>query len=900
MVRAPEAALVPRSTAGFLLPSLRLERAAEGAFLRGRPLTLPGPCSMLDHSRPHVNPHSSSDRSRPRIHDHEVLRLIGRGAYGEVWLARSVTGALRAVKVVWRADYDYPEAFEREFEAIKRYEPVSRKHAGLVPILQVGRSEDESFYYYVMELADDVEKGRDITPESYRPLTLMARMHKDKRLPASECIEHGATIAEALHFMHQNGLIHRDVKPSNLIFTEGVCRLADIGLVALLGQRSFVGTEGFVAPEGPGTAQSDIFSLGMVLYEASTGKDRLDFPDLPSSRETGEGVALWRRLHDAVCRACAQHSRDRFESALQMAKALRGEALPMRPRTRRHALLALGGFVLLAVIAGVWLNQGENIKAALHRSVPLLTITTDPPGAEVYSNGVQVGVTPLSINPPEGLPAIYQVRLAGYRIQEIEHLASKKAAPAAYELKLERSKLPQPGERWENSAKMSFLPKQGGHTSERPVEMKFFDGFLKATGRPFEGRVVRYQMRGEKTPAYIVVVPPGDAEAFRYWLADVDRSQGYLTNEHHYELEALPYVEGGSSGGTDDDARAVEDPGASRDWQAFHVRVERQGYGSVIVRTNPEGVKVFQREELLGITPVEIARVKTGEVEFELRHDGYTDLILEGEVNENEMLELFADMMQRRNVVFGREWRNSMGVKFIPIGDILMAAVEARRRDFGEYAKAANVRRPSVAPELVQKGAQFPVVGVDREEARAFCAWLTKKEREMKLIGPTDHYRLPTDEEWSRAVGLPLERGKDPAERNGRIRGVYPWGYEWPPPKGIDNFADSAGANRNGLEHVIPDYDDKFPSLAAITALPASNKGFVGLAGNVSEWVDSDYELGQADKGKVMATTRGGSWRTSNPDELLSSARMAWPLNTRRDHIGFRLVLARGAVEPGK
>lgn len=170
----------------------------------------------------------------------------------------------------------------------------------------------------------------------------------------------------------------------------------------------------------------------------------------------------------------------------------------------------------------------------------------------------------------------------------------------------------------------------------------------------------------------------------------------------------------------------------------------------------------------------------------------------------------------------------------------------------------------------------------------------------MKLIGPTDHYRLPTDEEWSRAVGLPLERGKDPAARNGRIRGVYPWGYEWPPPKGCDNFADMTAVNRNGLEHVIPDYDDKFPSLAAVTALAANSKGFAGLAGNVSEWVDSDYEAGLADKTKVQATTRGGSWRTSNPDELLSSARMAWPLNTRRDHIGFRLVLARGTVEPGK
>ena len=75
----------------------------------------------------------------------------------------------------------------------------------------------------------------------------------------------GIKIAEGLDYLHRKELIHRDVKPSNLIFIDGKCRLADIGLVALLGQRSFVGTEGFVAPEGPGTAASDIFSLGMVL-----------------------------------------------------------------------------------------------------------------------------------------------------------------------------------------------------------------------------------------------------------------------------------------------------------------------------------------------------------------------------------------------------------------------------------------------------------------------------------------------------------------------------------------------------------------------------------------------------------------------------------------------------------
>ena len=821
--------------------------------------------------------------------------MIGRGAYGEVWMARSVTGAMRAVKVVWREDYDYQEAFEREFEAIKRYEPISRRHPGLVPILQVGRNDEEGFYYYIMELADDVERGRDFTPENYRPLTMAARMRKEGRLRAAECVKHGETVAEALHFLHQSGLIHRDVKPSNLIFADGICRLADIGLVALLGQRSFVGTEGFVAPEGPGTAQSDIFSLGMVLYEAATGKDRLDFPDLPSTKESGEDLLLWKRLNQVILRACAHKSVERFASAQDMALALRGERVPVsRAKLKRGLLIGSASLGLIAIGAGIWATQSGRIQEALHRSKPLLTLKTDPPGAEIYSNGQKLGVTPHSFNPQEGVPAIYQFRLTGYRLLEIEHTASKKT-PATYDLKLEPSRLPQPGERWVNSLGMAFLPRQNGHESAHPVEITFFNQFLRSSGRPFEGRVVRFQPRGEKDVANIAVVPPADAEAFRSWLADEDRAKGFLASEHHYVLEPFSFAEGGMPVDAADTNTSPKDP--THDWQPFILRVERQGYGSVIVRTNPPGVKVFLREDLIGLSPVEIPRVRTGEVEFELRGEGFTDLLAEGEVKENEMLELFVDMEKRRGVTFGREWRNSLGLRFLPLGDILLCATETRRRDYMEFAKATNARKPMLAPEQTAKSAQMPVIGVDREEARAFCAWLTKRERELGLIGKNDRYRLPTDEEWSRAVGLPLERGKDPAERNGRIRGVYPWGYEWPPPRGVDNFADASALRLGTTAHVIPRYTDSYPSLASVNALQPGSKGFIGLAGNVSEWVENDFESAPAQGVPVLGTVRGGNWRSVNADELLSSARQGVPPSTRRDTIGFRMALAHSPEE---
>jgi hypothetical protein len=60
----------------------------------------------------------------PLIPDHEVLRVIGRGAYGEIWLARSLTGALRAVKVVHRSTFESERAFQREFQGMSSFEPI--------------------------------------------------------------------------------------------------------------------------------------------------------------------------------------------------------------------------------------------------------------------------------------------------------------------------------------------------------------------------------------------------------------------------------------------------------------------------------------------------------------------------------------------------------------------------------------------------------------------------------------------------------------------------------------------------------------------------------------------------------------------------------------------------------
>ncbi len=174
---------------------------------------------------------------RPAVPDHEVLRRIGRGSYGEIWLARALaTGAWRAVKIVWRINFESERSFRREFEGMTVFEPISRSHAGFVDILQVGRNDALGFFYYVMELADDHATGLPLAdPAAYAPRTLRAVLQERRRLWPPECLTLGASLAEALGALHAHGLSHRDIKPDNIIFVGGEPKLADIGLVAAHG-----------------------------------------------------------------------------------------------------------------------------------------------------------------------------------------------------------------------------------------------------------------------------------------------------------------------------------------------------------------------------------------------------------------------------------------------------------------------------------------------------------------------------------------------------------------------------------------------------------------------------------------------------------------------------------------
>ena len=127
----------------------------------------------------------------PKIADHELLRCIGKGSFGQVWLARNVMGEYRAVKIVYRAAFETDRPLTQEFEAIKKYEPKSRSHPSLLNILHVGRNTADEYFYYIMDLADNQLLDQPLDPERYEAKTLLSEFKSKKRLPIDECIQIG-------------------------------------------------------------------------------------------------------------------------------------------------------------------------------------------------------------------------------------------------------------------------------------------------------------------------------------------------------------------------------------------------------------------------------------------------------------------------------------------------------------------------------------------------------------------------------------------------------------------------------------------------------------------------------------------------------------------------------------
>jgi len=837
-------------------------------------------------------------RSHPNIPDHEVLRKIGGGAYGEVWMARGVTGAMRAVKVVWREDFDDERTFEREFDGILKFEPISRDHPALVNILHVGRSPDGvSFYYYVMELGDDVHTGQDINPIEYEARTLRADGTAGVRLETGLCIDVGVRLSEALNHLHECDLAHRDVKPSNVIFVNGKAKLADIGLVATRDQRTFVGTEGFVPPEGPGSAQADVYSLGKVLYEIATGKDRLDFPELPDELPTGLERKRWLELNKIICDICEPRiSKRKISTAAELASALHN--LQRGKRRRKRGVSIWGMTIMLLGFTGwaswvaledsKWLPWNQPTPPKAEVAEGLIRVVTTPEGAEVFTNdGTLVGITPTStgtLRARVGSKVSYVVRKKGYRPLTVIATVSEEAVtePMLIFGELMNFSPPVPGEKWEDQLGLTYLPVGDKHVSSRFISKKIWQEFLEFSKRP--QKTVEYISISEKgKPSEVVLAQQPDIIAFIDWVRGNGIQEGFLTQDNEVTAEVDRSF----------DSAKLSQRAKRENLRPFRIVVGEYIYGGVQLNTEPPGAEVYLNGVGVGSTEntLLISKVKPGPLELLIILEGYKPLTLNAEVEAGENLPLTAILEKNQGVVFAKSWQNGIGMNFEPIGpDLMVSVFETRVKDYRIFVRQAKYESPRL-PDFEQTP-DHPVVYVSRSDAEAFCKWLTEKERGEERIAQSHRYRLPTDVEWSLMAGLELEIGDGPGQRDANKSTLYPWGTTWPPPNAFANYADATAAEMAGVtaERVIPNYDDGFPRTSPAGSFAPNALGLQDLSGNVQEWVSDDIS---ATATGPLGVLRGAGWNTYLKENLLVGWRNPVPPDFHGSYYGFRVVLSK-------
>ena len=346
------------------------------------------------------------------IADHEILEEIARGGMGVVYQAREPHSdrvvALKCV-LAYQGDSDHVVArFRREAETAARLE-----HPNIVPIYQIGETAD-GFPYFTMKYAAAGSLLQARAPLLPHPRQSAALMVK---------------VARAVHYAHEQGVLHRDLKPGNILLdNHGEPLVSDFGLARCEAVSSYLtrslasfGTPGYIAPEqadGPAanlTAAADVYSLGAILFELLTG--RLPFigdnafavmkqsAEQPAPKLRSLAPKADRDL-EVICARCLEREPgDRYQSAAELADDLQSwlddrpiAASPLSPslrarrwiRRNRTLAAALAALALVGAVSLLWQLRAQKINSAMRenflaaRSVVVLpflnleTVSGDP------------------------------------------------------------------------------------------------------------------------------------------------------------------------------------------------------------------------------------------------------------------------------------------------------------------------------------------------------------------------------------------------------------------------------------------------------------------------------------------------------------------------------------------
>jgi len=347
---------------------------------------------------------------------YQIVKELGRGSMGVVYQAHDPQIdrmlALKVLRPDRMGSEDFVQRFIKEAKAIGRL-----AHPGIVTVYDVG--EDQDTIFLAMEFLEGIS---------------LSAYAKEKSPDLDEIAGIGIQVAESLDYAHAQGIVHRDIKPQNIMIApDGRVKITDFGIAHIedptAGQQTqageILGTPNYMSPEQvlgrKVDGRSDLFSLGVILYELSCGTRPFRGENIAAVFHaiTSENPARPEEVNPGIDREfsrivmqCLQKTPDaRFQSGSELADALRAlgrkqetvqAAAPQQAKKSYWPLVA-GAVVAMAIILGaVFFLTGTGKKAAPPAPTGVLQVESVPAGASVFIDSSLAGKTPLRIDLPAG------------------------------------------------------------------------------------------------------------------------------------------------------------------------------------------------------------------------------------------------------------------------------------------------------------------------------------------------------------------------------------------------------------------------------------------------------------------------------------------------------------------
>ncbi len=330
-----------------------------------------------------TNSFSGKEQGPPDVPDFDLIRPVGRGGFGEVWLATNrTTGQLRAIKIIPLHEPGQTSPAAREIASLTRLQAnLGRHHSNLVTIHHVGKTARHLFY--VMDPADDVGGGPASNKPNYQPASLQTRLQAGP-LSAELCRDYACQLLAGLASLHAAGMVHRDVKPANCLFVDGQLKLADFGLVTEVHPLvSRMGTQKYMPPDGRMDIRADVYAAGLVIYEMISGLPVNDFPRLGHQANCVRNNLALAKLLRLVLHACERVPERRPVDAQAMLAELAMPGQIARPSPGRRLLWAICTAAMVAMGTLAAWNFSSSPEGVCD-----VSFVTQPYEAKIYLDGV--------------------------------------------------------------------------------------------------------------------------------------------------------------------------------------------------------------------------------------------------------------------------------------------------------------------------------------------------------------------------------------------------------------------------------------------------------------------------------------------------------------------------------